>query len=376
MKKSYKRLYALEAIIFVSLLLNSFVFDFLTGYGMALFILGILAIFKVFFGFERDRHRYTKDVLLEILIFLLVFFLVYYLMGIPLGFAKTANYLTARGLGFFVAPLVLSICLQEVLRYVILTKAEGSKGLLISTCVLFIFLNITNALGMRAFEGQFNFFLFFALSLIPAITNNILCTYLCLQSGYKPNILYNLVINLYPYLLPIVPNPNEYIKSIIDFFLPLVLLYRIHMFLENTKDEEVDRDYKKKGLIFLIPVVTTVVLVYFVSGYFRFYAIAVASGSMHPHIDIGDVVVIDQKTDKHKIELGSVIAFEYNGKIIVHRLVNVADYQNERLFYTKGDSNEEMDSWSISEEDILGEVKWKIKWIGLPTVWINELLVK
>lgn len=376
MKKSYKKLYALEFIIFISLILNSFVFDFLTGYGMPLFISAILVAFKFLFGFERDRHRYTKDVLLDTIIFLLVFFMIYYLIGIPIGFAKTTNYLSWYGITRIIIPLILSICLQEYLRYAILTKSEGSKGLLITTCILFIFINITNALSLRVFDGQFNFFIFFALSLMPAITNNILCTYLCINAGYKPNVLYNLIINLYPYILPIVPNPNEYIKSIIDFLLPIFLICRIHFLLNQTKDEEVERDYKKKSLAFLVPAIIIAVLIYFVSGYFKYYAIAVASGSMKPTINIGDVVIVNQKVDKHEIEKGTVVAYKYNGKIIVHRVYNVINYQNELTFYTKGDKNTEVDPWAIRENDIIGEVKLKINWIGLPTVWINELLEK
>lgn len=376
MKKSYKKLYVLEFIIFISLILNSFVFDFLTGYGMPIYLLIILVVFKLLFGFERDKHRYTKDILLDITIFLLVFFIIYYLIGIPIGFARTAKYLNWYGITKFIIPLILSICLQEYLRYAILTKSEGSKGLLVTTCILFILINITNTLGTRVFEGQFNFFIFFALSFMPAITNNILCTYLCLNGGYKPNMLYNLVINLYLYILPIVPNPNEYIKSLIKFLLPIFLIYRIYSLLSQTKDEEIKRDYKKKSLTFVVPVIITIILVYFVSGYFKYYAIAVASGSMKPDINVGDVVIINQKIDKNEIEPGTVVAYKYNGNIIVHRVFNVINYQNKRTFYTKGDTNTDADPWAIKEDDILGEVKLKINWIGLPTIWINEILEK
>lgn len=374
MKKSYIKLYALEFIIFIALILNSFVFDFLTGYGLPIFILAILFVFKLSFGFERDRHRYTKDILLEIVIFLLVFFMLYYLLGIAVGFARTTNYLNPYGIVKFIIPLVLSVCLKEYLRFAILTKAEGSKGLVVTTSILFIFISITNTLSLNVFEGHLNFFMFFALSLMPAITNNILSTFMCVNSGYLPNILYNLVIQLYLYILPIVPNPNEYIKSIIDFLLPIFLLCRVYSFLKQTKDEEIERDYRKKSLSFLAPGIVIVTLIYFVSGYFKYYAIAVASGSMNPEINVGDVVIIDQKTDKNEIKPGEVVAYKYNGKIIVHRILNVVDYQNELTFYTKGDSNEEADPWAIKEEDVLGEVKFKINWIGLPTVWINELL--
>lgn len=38
-----------------------------------------------------------------------------------------------------------------------------------------------------------------------------------------------------------------------------------------------------------------VILIYFVSGYFRYYAIAIASGSMETLISKGDVVIVDKE---------------------------------------------------------------------------------
>lgn len=374
MKKSYIKLYILEFIIFIFLLLNSFLYDFLSSYGMPIFFFIILVIFKLLFGFERDRHRYTKDIILDIIIFLLIFFMIYYLIGIPIGFAKTTSYFSWYGITRFILPLFLSIVLQELLRYAILTKSEGCNGLLISTCILFIFINLTNVLKMGVFDSSNKLFVFFSLSLLPAITNNILATYLCVKTGFKPSIFYQLIISMYPYVLPIVPNPNEYIRSLIDFLLPVAMTYRVYKFLKTTKDEEVIREYRRKSGAFVVPGIIIVALVYFVSGYFKYYAIAIASGSMQPAINPGDVVIIDQGIDKDKIEEGMIVAYRHNGIIIVHRVYNIINYEDKLTFYTKGDANNSVDSWSIGKDDIIGNVTFKINWVGLPTLWVNELL--
>lgn len=375
MKKSYKKLYILEFIIFVLCLLNSFVFDFLNNYGMSIFLLLTLIIFKFLFGFEKDNHRFTKDILLEVLIFLLSYFMIYYLLGILVGFARVDNYWSFYGIIQYIIPLILSVCLQEFLRYAILTKSEGCQGLIITTTILFIIINVTNALTIDIFMNPQSLFMFFAITLLPAITNNLLCTYLCIQSGYKPNILYQLIINLYSYLLPIIPDPNEYIKSIIDFLLPVFFIYRIKRFLKkNNNDEEIKRDYRKKNLEFLVPGLIVVLLVYFVSGYFRYYAIAIASESMQPNIDMGDIVVIDQKTPIEDIKEDMVIAYKYQGIVIVHRVNKIINDRDETIYYTKGDANNDVDSWSVKKDDIVGRVTLRIKGLGLPTVWINNLL--
>lgn len=335
----------------------------------------LLVLFKFIFGFEKDRHRYTKDLIFEIIIFLLIYFLGYYLFGIIIGFAKTGNYYSLYGLKNFIIPTVLIILLKEYLRYMVVVKSDNNKILLVITCILFSFLDVTTALSQVNFNNYYNVFIFIALSLLPAISNNILCTYIALKSGYKPNILYLLVMNLYGYLLPIVPNPNEYIKSIIELIIPILLLWRITVFFNKEKDEIVRRDYKKKNeFLLILPTLVIIVIVYFTCGYFKYYALAIATGSMEPNIKKGDVVIVE-KVDKiyNDIKVGDVIAFKHNNIVIVHRVIKKINSKYGYYFYTKGDANSNADDYKISEEMIVGIVNIKIPFIGYPTVLLSEL---
>ena len=45
-------------------------------------------------------------------------------------------------------------------------------------------------------------------------------------------------------------------------------------------------------------------------------------------------------------------------------------------FKTKGDYNNTKDSWTVKQEDVIGIVKFRIRWVGMPTVALNELLNK
>ena len=72
MKKGYIRLLVFEAIIALILFLNSFVWNILSRHFMNIFLLIVLILFRVFFGLEKDRHRYVKDVLMDVFIFLIV----------------------------------------------------------------------------------------------------------------------------------------------------------------------------------------------------------------------------------------------------------------------------------------------------------------
>ena len=114
-------------------------------------------------------------------------------------------------------------------------------------------------------------------------------------------------------------------------------------------------------------------MVYFSSGYFRYWAIAVATGSMHPVINKGDVVIIEKIDNYNKLKKGDVIAFRYNNVMIVHRIVNIVEDRNDMYFYTKGDANEEDDNFAIKKNMIVGVVNTRIPFVGVPTVWLNEL---
>lgn len=375
MKKGYKKLLIFEVIIFLILILNSFIFNILGNYATIIFLVIALTVFKMFFGFEKDRHRYTKDIIFDTVIFLLIFFLLYYLFGIVIGFAKTENYYSFTGITRFIIPIILTTIAKEYLRYQVIMKSEGNKLLIVISCLLFILLDITNPIYYNGFSSKYNTFIFIALTLLPAISSNIACTYLTYKVGYKPNMLYLLVIGLYQYLLPLVPNPNEYLASLVRFLLPIAWAYKLNRFFKTTVDEEIDRTYNKKSISALvIPTLVVIVLVYFTSGYFHYYAIAIASGSMEKKISKGDVVIVEKIDGDYKsLKKGQVIAYKHNGVIVVHRLTKIIKDKGDYYFYTKGDANKEQDNYVIAQEEIMGTVNLKIPFIGLPTVWLNEL---
>ena len=375
MKKGYIRLLIFELLVCLILFLNSFVWNILSRHTINIFLFGLIIVFKIFFGFEKDRHRFLKDVLMDVFIFLMVFFILYYLFGIIVSFSKPGNYYTVDGIKNYIIPIAISVILREFLRYHVLCKADGNRLVTGISVIMFILLDISTIIYYSNFSSNYDIFLFIALTLLPSVSSNIAFSYITLKVGYKPVMLYELVMSLYYYLIPIVPNPGNYISSVILLFLPMILLYRIFTFFKKYRDEEVDREYKKYHYGWLVlSGVITVILVYFTSGYFKYWAIAVASGSMSPTINKGDVVVIEKVDDDyHKIKKGDVLAFRYENVAIVHRIVNIVKDGNHYYFYTKGDANSNEDNFAIEEDMVIGVVHVKLPFIGIPTVWLNEL---
>ena len=155
----------------------------------------------------------------------------------------------------------------------------------------------------------------------------------------------------------------------------MILLYRIYKFYEKAKDRSVEREYNKINSVpLIICSILTIIIVYFTSGYFRYMAVAIASGSMSSKIEKGDVVIVKKMSDKYDtIKVGDIIAYKYGEAIIVHRVDKRIAVDGKYYFYTKGDANPKIDDYAVKENMIIGKVSIKIPYIGLPTVWLSEI---
>lgn len=376
MKGNSKRLLFFEVLIIIIVLLNNFVSSILSGYIEVIFLIALLIMFCLIFGFEKDRHHLWRNICIEIVIYLLIFFILYYALGLLVSFTKTNNYYNLSAFINILMPLVLIIVFKEILRYMMISKSLGNKYIITLTCILFIFIDLIGKCNILTFRDKYSIFIFIATVFLPIVSKNVVCTYISSKVGYKPVILYLLITELFGYLIPITPNPNQYIYSIIWLIMPFVLLYRLYLYFgRNEHDVKLESNYNQRKIIRLIvPTIIVAILVYFVSGYFHYHAIVVASGSMETSISKGDIVIvekIDGNTDL--LELKQVIAYNYNQKIVVHRLIKMIDVDGKTIYYTKGDANNDIDNYKITKDMIIGIVNFKIPYIGYPTVWLNEL---
>ena len=266
------------------------------------------------------------------------------------------------------------IIMREYLRCQMSNKTENSKLLTAGVLIIFMLIELSPSIATVSSKGTYGKFLYIALTILPVISNNIVCTYIAKKVGYKPNIFWLLVVTLYNVFLPIAPNNGLYIQSLIQFLFPYILMYNTYSFFKK-RERNVPISYVKKRIYIEIPILALLVftLAYFVSGYFRYYAIAVATGSMLPKINVGDVVIVDQHKDYKTLEVGDIIAYKYGNVVVVHRLCDIVIIGEDYYFYTKGDANEDKDNYIIYPDTILGDVKIAIPYIGLPTVWLSKV---
>lgn len=368
--KTQKRVFRFQLFLILILGLSIFWKLVFNQYILILILFSALFLFNKFFGFEKRDMRYTREILEDVFLYLLGYFIFFYLLGLLVGFNRSDRFLNIMGIIKICLPTVIVVFGKELLRNQILLKIDKSLLSVGVMITLFVLIDIFLVIGYVDFFNKEEVFNFLALVLFPSISLNLAFSYISYNGGYKPCILYRVVMDCYPYFLYLLPNPSKYLSALIAFIGPLVVFYIVYE--KMTSFSIINMKYRKTNfLILTLTLWPIVILIYLVSGYFRFQVVAIASGSMNPSINIGDAIVIEKDRPFEHLKVGDIIAYEYAGKIVVHRLVDFEDYKGIRYYYTKGDANTERDQYYILEEKILGVVKYKIPWVGLPTVWLH-----
>ena len=141
----------------------------------------------------------------------------------------------------------------------------------------------------------------------------------------------------------------------------------------HYKDKEKYELQTLRRIAYIPIIVCLLVLVVLISGIYTNTLIAIGSNSMVPSFARGDGVIYT-KTKTQEIKVGEVIAFKNKERVITHRVMAIQKKNNKIYFKTKGDANNAPDAYETLEDDVLGVVKWSIKFIGYPTLWFNDLI--
>ena len=94
----------------------------------------------------------------------------------------------------------------------------------------------------------------------------------------------------------------------------------------------------------------------------------VLSGSMEPTLNVGGVIIVE-KVDPMTLQEGDIITFISNdtslsGQVVSHRIIQVVDNNNGRMFITKGDANEDRDDAAAVPTNVIGRVIFHIPYLG------------
>jgi len=152
---------------------------------------------------------------------------------------------------------------------------------------------------------------------------------------------------------------------------------------DNKKGKMTRAEKQKKTINTIINVVLVVALVFAaictyisfvaadgksVPGFFGIKILSVQTDSMKDTIMPGDLIVDTEVTDASELQVGDIVTYwtiiEGQRVLNTHRIINIYDGGNFRIFETQGDNSTIADALTVHENEIEGKYLFRIPSVG------------
>lgn len=371
MRTSQKKALLIIGIMTLFSIVNFFIPAVFRG-GKYLILLGtMLGVLYYLIGVDFSRKSNDLIILRNILIYVVTYYLVIYLSGLYLGFVKTIYSYSFTNLTVNILPSILTIIAVEIIRGELIYKTHNDKLVTVLSCISFILFEVSVDFIGYNLNIKDNLYQFIGLLILPSIAKNILMSIIHSRTDKYPAMIYRFSMETVGFFLLIEPNMGPYIKSVLLILLPILIGLMILNVEKKVKSAPTKA--KKNARLYSILIIMLLSIVLINSGLVKYQSLVIGSNSMKDYMEKGDVIIIEQTKDHNKYKVGDIMAFYYDGKVIVHRIV-LKENRNGQIYYkTKGDNNNSEDATFISQDMMKGKVLGRIKYIGLPSVWLSEL---
>ncbi len=369
MVKTYFLIGAL--LVTTAILINSNILYGLSLYMIPLIIYSfILLLYRV----STNKLEYTEEIKSELYFIVFTTFILWISIGFLIGFGfNIMIVLPIQYIIIFIYKIIQTSAI-EVLRRIFLDKFIGLNSSIVRI------LGISNVIVLFTFT--FNKFMNFSLSYLPELIvlliNSLVLTVIGYFYDFKSQLVLSL-LNVYLFSLsPILLNITGAIKYMLEAFIiftQFLVIYYLNTtnnsFRQRAEFVFVNRFKRITHAILRVSskIVLIISIIFMISFLLGFRGLAIVSNSMNPTINRGDLVFID--INNHEITKGDIIAFTYGDKIIVHRVYKV----DEKTFavLTKGDANQNIDPWIVTDENYVGKYIFSIPLLGYPSIFLSSL---
>ncbi len=338
-------------------------------------IFGMGLSFLLYFtlGKSMENRKLKKPIMEYTIIATLVFIFVYMLSGLFVTFGKNPYNTTIIGLlhNLWITGVILVA--KEFVRYKLINnvyeKDKNKVAIIITVIYVIIDIEITRFMGTNI--TIFSVVKYVLQTIVPNIARNILFSYIAINGNYKASVVYQLVTNLYFWISPILPDVPWIMTAIIETTIPVILF----LYIRYTKNK-LNIFRNKESLTNsnprnIIPLVVCIILaIWFAIGIFPIKPVAIASGSMEDELFLGDIAII-QKCNANDVNVGDIIEYQMDGYTVIHRIIEKTQRNGKFYFVTKGDNNNSPDNKEVREDQLIGKIIFKIKYLGYPAIWLH-----
>ena len=357
-------------LIFIILIKLFSVFNLIkiSNYLIPVLLCVYFVIIKFITRDEYVRKNESSNDVKGVAIYLIVSLLFYFLLGIVFGFSSNVYSYSFKDILINIFVLLIPTLIYEYIRYYLIKHSSNRKILYVIITILIILVNF-NINNLIVNSSKILYIRLFS-DIIPTIIKNIVLTIITIEYGLLTCLVYQLIYTLFIIYCPYLPSVGYFLNFLILSGIPLVVYSRL------TKEDKRKDVYNKKNYLEIFTFIFGFILLLFCFGLFKIAPIAVVSNSMNPTFKKGDLVVYCKLKNKEKKEIkkDDIIVFNYSNNIYIHRVKKIIN-NNENIYYkTKGDHNNNYDSNLTSSNDVIGIYKFKIKYIGYPSLWLEQLL--
>jgi signal peptidase len=250
----------------------------------------------------------------------------------------------------------------------VLKHRNDLLGVGLAWLILFLVTLPVTRLWTTQIDGMDGIFRLVGNVILPTASNNVLATFLVMVGGPAASIAYGLVLNVYEWITPILPNLDWTLTAFLGTVVPILGLLFFKEALDWRAVRKGDQEVKEGiwGTGWVLVGVFLVFLLWFNSGIFGVRPTLISGISMEPAINPGDIVITRDITPS-EVKLNDVVLFS-NGKVsILHRVVTLEGQGGNTIFTTKGDNVTEPDqSWNANQlKGKLVLVIPKLGWVSL-----------
>lgn len=365
------RVYAIEFALLTLLSFALFVPNVLSKHIIAVALIISSAIAGVCIKARKVSSINSKKVNKMMIAFGVIYLVGFYVMGIYLGFYKSGYKFGFSTIINHILPMAIIIATSEYIRKIFLSQnIKYSSFIAFIITVLIDIIIYYNVYTVNTYSKMLEVI---GYSLLASIACNLLYNYISNRYGMKPNVIFRLITVLYVFIIPVIPNVYLFFRSVLRVIYPFVIYYTLEYSFTVKKIVVSAKSKKRNTVIFCIVIAIAASVVALVSCQFKVGALVVGSESMTGAINKGDVIIVEKNDDNDEIEVGQIIVFSKNNVKIVHRVIEIKNINGEKRYITKGDINQKEDEGYVTEDEIIGLCKLKIKYIGYPSIWIRDI---
>lgn len=279
----------------------------------------------------------------------------------PLHMAQNALYL---------ASLVIGV--ECARAYLIASLSPRAQLLSLVAVSLFFALLLVPASNFEALGPTEPTLKIGAGTLLPAMAQSLLASYLVLRGGPLPAILYAGGLLAFEWFSPILPSPEWTIDAFTTTLAPLAALLTVRGVINEAAMAPPEGKRFDVGAPWVIAAMLIVGLLWFNTGLLGVQPTVVSGVSMEPAMHEGDLV-ITRPANTDGLTVGDVVRYRTGQIAVMHRIIEIEETVTGRVFVTQGDNNNTPDE-PILEGQIEGEVILTIPELGWVPIKISNAL--